>query len=121
MVVGDLEAGVGTLLRMGDRGADLAIVVAQPTAKSMEAARRAFLIAAARSIPALLVANRVTGSADEQLIRGTIQPRVPVFVVPDDPAVARADEDGTAPLDVAADSPGVRAMEALATHVSQLV
>ncbi len=119
IVVGDLEAGVGTLLRMGDNGADLAIVVSQPTAKSMEVARRGLQIAAARSVPAVLVANRVTGPEDLQLIHDTVAPQVPVFVVPDDPAVARADEEGSAPTDTAAGSPGVLAVEALARSVAE--
>ena len=117
VVLGDLEAGVGTLLRLGDRGADLALVVTQPAAKSMEVARRALLIAASRGVPAVLVANRVSGTADEQLIRDTIRPDVPVFVVPDDAGVARADEEGTAPLDVAAGGPAVVAIEAMATRI----
>lgn len=118
IVIGDLEAGVGTLLRMGERGADLALVVAQPTAKSMDVAGRALAIAAAREIPAVLVANRVTGPDDEQLIRDTVAPRVPVFVVPDDPAVARADEEGLAPADVAPDGPAVLAIGELAGEVT---
>lgn len=117
IVVGDLEAGVGTLLRMGERGADLAIVVAQPTAKSMDVARRALAITAARDVPAVLVANRVTGPDDERLIRETVDPQVPVHVVPDDPEVARADEEGSAPADVAPDGPAVLAVEALARAV----
>lgn len=117
-MLGDLEAGVGTLLRMGDRGADLALVVTQPTAKSMEVARRGLLIAASRNVPAILVANRVTGPEDELLIAETIAPQVPVVVVPDDPGVARADEEGEAPLDAAPDGPAVRAVEALARRIS---
>lgn len=120
IVLGDLEAGVGTLLRMGDRAVDLALVVTQPTAKAMEVARRGLLIAASRTVPAVLVANRVTGHADEQLIRDTIAPDVPVFVVADDAGVARADEEGTAPLDVAAGGPAVAAIQAMATAIMRL-
>jgi len=120
VVLGDLEAGVGTLLRMGDRGADLALVVTQPTAKSMEVARRGLLIAAARDVPAILVADRVAGDDDLELIRSTLAPEVPVVAVPDDPAVARADEQGLAPADAAPDGPAVRAVEALAARVAAL-
>lgn len=120
VVLGDLEAGVGTLLRMGDRAVDLALVVTQPTAKAMEVARRGLLIAASRAVPAVLVANRVTSSADEQLIRDTIKPDVAVFVVPDDAGVTRADEDGMAPLDVAARGPAVVAIEAMAERIMRL-
>ena len=120
VVLGDLEAGVGTLLRMGDRAVDLALVVTQPTAKAMEVARRGLLIASSRAVPAVLVANRVTGRADEQLICDTIETDVPVFVVPDDAGVAGADEDGTAPLDVAAGGPAVAAIQAMATGIMRL-
>lgn len=120
IVLGDLEAGVGTLLRMGDRAVDLALVVTQPTAKAMEVARRGLLVAASRGVPAVLVANRVSGTADEQLIRDTIEPDVEVFVVPDDAGVARADEEGTAPLDAAPGGPAVMAIEAMATRIMRL-
>ena len=67
----------------------------------------------------LTFANRVTGPEDLQLIHDTVAPQVPVFVVPDDPAVARADEEGSAPTDTAAGSPGVLAVEALARSVAE--
>lgn len=120
IVLGDLEAGIGTLLRMGDRAVDLALVVTQPTAKAMEVARRGLVTAASRNVPAVLVANRVSGPEDQQLIRDTIDPDVPVFVIPDDGGVARADEQGAAPLDMAADGPAVVAIEALAAHIARL-
>ncbi len=116
-MLADLEAGVGTLLRVREGQADLALVVTQPSAKSMEVARRALAIAAARSIPAVLVANRVAGPDDLDLIQDTLDPQVPVVVVPDDRDVARADEEGVAPIDAAPDSPAVRAIRALAEHV----
>lgn len=111
---------MGTLLRLGDGGADLALVIAQPTAKSMEVARRGLLIAASREVPAILIANRVARPADERLIRDTVEPDVPVFVIPDDPLVARADEEGTAPYDAASGSPGVAAVGAIADHVARV-
>ncbi len=58
IVIGDLEAGVGTLLRLQPGQADLVIVVAQPTAKAIEVARRAVEIASSRA-RVLLIANRV--------------------------------------------------------------
>ncbi len=116
-MLADLEAGVGTLLRVREGQADLALVVTQPSAKSMEVARRALAIAAARSIPTVLVANRVAGPDDLDLIQDTLDPQVPVVVVPDDRDVARADEEGVAPIDAAPDSPAVRAIRALAEHV----
>ena len=116
-MLADLEAGLGTLLRLREGQVDLAFVVVQPSAKSIEVARRGLAIAAARSIPAVLVANRVSGDDDVRLIREELEPRVPVAVVPEDTEVGRADEDGLAPIDVAPDSPAMRAITALVEHL----
>ncbi len=40
-----------------------------------------------------------------------------MVVVPDDPAVARADEAGAAPIDAAPESPAVLALERVATRI----
>lgn len=116
-MLGDLEAGLGTVLRLDEGGADLAIVVAQPSAKALEVARRALNILAARKIPAVLIANRVTGEADLDLILEELNPQVPVVPVPDDRAVARADEEGLAAIDAAPDSAAVAAILTLLDRI----
>ena len=116
-MVGDLEAGLGTVLRIEPGDADLVLVVAQPTAKSLDVAARALRVAAARGVPALVVANRVAGDDDVALIRAQVGDEHELFVVPDDPVIARADEEGTAPIDAGDGSPGVAALLALADRV----
>ncbi len=116
IVVGDLEAGLGTVLRLEPGDADLVLVVAQPTAKSLDVAARALRVAAGR-FPAIVVANRVTGEDDVALIRDALGSDHPLVEIPEDPVIARADEEGTAPIDATEDSPGVRALLALAERV----
>ena len=117
-VVGDLEAGVGTLLRLHPGQADVVLVVAQPTAKAIEVARRGLEIASSRAARVILVANRVDGDADVATIRdGAGWPDGELVAVPDDPEVARADEDGVAPVDAAPESPAVLALSELAQRL----
>lgn len=114
----DMEAGAGTLLRLEPGQVDVVLVVAEPTVKSIEAARRLAEVASTRS-RVLVVANRVRSAEDERAIRdalGTLE----LVVVPDEPAIERADRDGLAPIDVAPDAPGVRALRALAARVERL-
>jgi CO dehydrogenase maturation factor len=116
IVVADLEAGVGTLLRMGQSQADRILVVANPTAKSIEVARRAVEIAAGRA-PVTVVANRVRDDDDLQAIRSAVNGQ-DLVAIPEEPAIALADRDGVAPIDVDAGSPGVKAMLALADRLA---
>ena len=116
IVVADLEAGVGTLLRMGERPADRILVVANPTAKSIEVARRAIEIAADRA-PVIVVANRVQSDQDLEDIRAAVNGN-DLVVVPEEPAIALADRDGVAPIDLDADAPGVKALLELADRLA---
>lgn len=118
-MVGDLEAGLGTVLRMEPGDADLVLVVAQPTAKSLDVAALALRVTAGR-VPVLVVANRVCGADDVALIRAEVGPGHELVEIPDDPVIARADEQGTAPIDAQEDSPGIRALLALADRVRAL-
>lgn len=117
IVVCDMEAGVGTLLRLLPGQADLALVVVQPTAKAVDVAGRAVRIAATRA-RVLVVANRVRDESDLELIRAGIGDGQEIVVVPDDEAIARADEEGVAPIDAAPDSAGVSALVALAARLA---
>ena len=108
-VLGDLEAGIGVLTRMETGSLDVVLVVANPTPKSIEVARRAVEAAAAREIPVLVVANRITGDADLEAIRSVLGD-CDMAVVPEDPVIARADAEGIAPIDLDERSPGVRAI-----------
>ena len=118
IVVCDLEAGVGTLLRLGQGQADVVLVVADPSAKSIEVARRATEIAAAKA-RVIVVANRVRDQSDLDAARAVLGAHEMV-VVPDDAAIARADREGVAPIDLDPEAPGVRALVDLATRLPAL-
>jgi CO dehydrogenase maturation factor len=108
-VLGDLEAGIGVLTRMETGSLDVVLVVANPTPKSIEVARRAAATAASREIPVLVVANRVSGDEDLAAIRSVLG-EYDMAVVPEDAVIARADAEGLAPIDLDDTSPGVRAI-----------
>jgi CO dehydrogenase maturation factor len=114
VVVADFEAGLGTLSRMKANSLDVLLVVVEPTAKSLEVARRALDMIRDRNLgTAVVVANRVAGKADRELVERTLA-GVPVTVVSDDPAIRAADAEGRAPFDAAPDAPAVRTLRALA-------
>ena len=110
----DLEAGVGAVVRAGQ--ADLVLVVAEPMAKSLDVARRAVEIAGEAS-EVIVVANRVRSDADVEAVRAALDGHE-LVVVPEEPAIARADREGVAPIDVDPGAPGVRALHALADRVA---
>ena len=112
-----MEAGIGTLTRMPENSFDVAIVVADSSAKSIEVARRAYAIIAERKLgPILLVANKVRDETDLELIRERLGVHEDAWI-PEDPAVLQADRDGLAPYDVAPDSPAVAAIRKLASRL----
>jgi len=113
-VVADFEAGLGTVIRMGDRPVDVVVLVTEPTVKSLEVASRAADLVRDHELGRLVVtANRVRDEADVARVRAAF-PDVDVVMVPDEPAIVAAERRGEAPLDAAPDSPGVRALVALA-------
>lgn len=116
-IVADLEAGIGTLTRLDDGAVDVALVVTEPTAKSIEVAQRAVEVAATKGVGrVIVVANRVSSEADVARI-GDAVPGHELFAVADDPAIVRADRDGLAPLDQSPGSPAVLALSALADRL----
>jgi CO dehydrogenase nickel-insertion accessory protein CooC1 len=115
VLICDLEAGVGTVLRMLPGQVDVVLVIAEPTVKSIEVARRAAQIGSGRA-RVVVVANRVRGEADVEVVRAALGDHE-LAVVPDEPAIQRADEDGVAPLDAAPESAGVRAIVELAERL----
>jgi len=113
-VVADFEAGLGTVIRMGDRPVDVVVLVTEPTVKSLEVASRAADLVRNHKLGRLVVtANRVRDEADVARVQDAF-PDVDVAMVPDEPAIVAAERRGEAPLDAAPDSPGVRALVALA-------
>lgn len=116
VVIGDLEAGIGIVTRMDTGDVDHVLVVTNPTSKAIDVARLAAASAAASGSRVLVVANRVAGEEDLAQIREALGEHE-IFVVPEDDAIRRADEEGVAPLDVAAEGPGVRAIRSLGEHL----
>ena len=112
----DLEAGVGTLLRLQPGQTDLVLVVVSPMAKSIDVARRALEIADGLA-EVVVVANRVRSPEDVEAIAEALG-RQPQIVVPEDLVIAEADREGEAPIDADASAPGVVAIEALAKRLA---
>jgi CO dehydrogenase maturation factor len=113
-VVADFEAGLGTVLRLDGQPVDVVVVVVEPTAKSLEVGRRAADAVRQGGLGRVVVtANRVRDDEDVARVRAAF-PGLEPRLVPDDPAIGAAERRGEAPLDAAADSPGVRALVALA-------
>ncbi len=119
IVICDLEAGVGTILRMEADQADVVLVVADPSTKSIEVARRAAEIASQHA-RVIVLANRVRDDPDLEAVRAVLGGHE-IVAVPEDPAIARADREGMAPIDVDPDSPGVRALVSLADELASPV
>ena len=113
-MIADLEAGIGTLTRLGDRGVDAVLVVVEPTPKSLEVGARAADLARHKSLGrVVVVASRVRGDDDLAAVKAAF-PGYDVVPVPDDPAIMEADREGVAPLDATPDSPAVRRLVELA-------
>ncbi len=113
-MVADFEAGLGTLSRMEAGQVDVFLIITEPTAKSVQVARRALDMVAERKLGrAIIVANRVATDDDRQLIARSFADGAHT-VVPDDPAIRAADAQGTAAFDAAPHAPAVRAIGRLA-------
>jgi CO dehydrogenase maturation factor len=118
IVVADLEAGINDLLWAQPGPDDVVLVVAEPSAKSVEIARRAREVATELGVERIIgVANRCTGADDvarmTEAMGGT-----EVLTVPEDPAIEHADHLGQAAYDVDTGSPAVVAIAALAEHLA---
>ena len=119
IIVGDLEAGIGTVMRLQDGHADVVLVVAQPTAKSLNIARRAVEMTDDRGGRVIVVANRVRNDDDLAVIREAVGD-CEMVIVPDEPAIATADREGRAAIDVDANAPGVRVLVELADRLASM-
>lgn len=111
-----MEAGLGTVSRIKPGQLDVVIVVAEPSAKGVDVARRAAQIAAERA-RVIVVANRIREMADLDVIRAALAQHE-LVAVPEEPAIEQADREGLAPIDVDPDSPGVMAIAGLAERLT---
>jgi CO dehydrogenase maturation factor len=115
-VVCDLEAGLGTLEKLEAGHADIVLVVANPTAKALEVARRAVELVTGLA-EVVVLANRVRDASDIELMRAVFGDRE-LIVIPEDPVIAEADREGIAPIDLDPDAPGVAALVRLAERLA---
>jgi CO dehydrogenase maturation factor len=115
-VICDLEAGLGTLERLERGQADVVLVVANPTAKALEVARRAIELATDLA-EVIVLANRVRDDSDIELMRGVLGD-CELIVIPEDPVIVAADRQGTAPIDLDSGAPGVAALVRLADRLA---
>lgn len=119
MIVADLEAGIGTLTRLGHGQLDVVLVIVEPTPRSIEVGQRAAELATASGQGrVVVVANQVNSPADEAVVRAAF-PGSELFVVPADAAIVAADRVGLSPFDTAPESPAVEALLSLASVLSR--
>ena len=109
-----MEAGIGTLTRLGNERVDAVLVVVEPTPKSVEVGVRAAGLAEEKSLGrVIVVASRIRSEADMDTMRAAFA-GYEIVAIPDDAAIVNADRMGVAPLDMAPDSPAVAALCSLA-------
>jgi CO dehydrogenase nickel-insertion accessory protein CooC1 len=116
IVICDMEAGLGTLSRAAPGQIDLVIVVAEPSVKSIDIARRASQIAVSRA-RVIVVANRVREQQDYTLMHDSLSEHE-LIAIPEESAIALAEREGQAPIDRDPDSPGVAALIGLAERIA---
>lgn len=114
IVIADFEAGLGTLSRVKEGVFDILLIVFEPTAKSIDVVRRALQMNEERPHGRIiLVANRLRDEADRGPLLEAF-PDLEYVGIPDDEAVRNAGVAGTAAIDVAASSPAVQSIQAMA-------
>jgi CO dehydrogenase maturation factor len=118
-VLCDMEAGLGTVSRLQPGQLDLVLVVAEPSAKGIDVARRAAQIAAARAA-VIVVANRLREQADLEGVEAGLGEHE-LVTVPEEPAILRADRDGLAPIDLDPEAPGIKALTELAQRLRAML
>lgn len=112
LVIADMEAGVWNLSRMRASSLDAVLVVVEPSARSIEVARRARDIARERRVgPVRLIANRVRGEDDRLLLERELGPVA--WSVPEDMAILDADRAGASVLDAHPDADAVSGIAAM--------
>jgi CO dehydrogenase maturation factor len=116
LVLCDMEAGLGTVFRLEPGQLDVLVVVAEPSVKGIDVARRAAQIGARRA-RVIVVANRVREQADLDAIQAALEGHE-LVTVPEEPVIELADREGVAPIDLDPDAPGVRALAGLADRIA---
>ena len=123
-VILDMEAGIEHLARGTARHVGAMIVVAEPSIKAMETARRIRDLASQMGIEKiLLVGNKVLHEKDEDLIRGfSERNRIPILgIVHYDPAIREADLSGRSPILYCPSSKAMREIEAINDRLIKII
>ena len=119
-VVVDMEAGLEHLSRGTGRHVGRLVAVLEPYYRSMETARNVVALGTELGIPdVVVIANKVRDTADRSAIADFCRAHAMRLVgeVPYDPRLAEVERGGGAPIDAAAGSPAVVAIEALALRL----
>jgi len=113
IVLADLEAGLNDLIWAHPGAGDIVLVVTEGSAKSVEVAKRSVRLAQEMGVVRIIaVANRAVAAEDSERISEELG--LPVFVVPEDPAIEAADHLGVSPIDADPNSPAMLAIAELA-------
>ena len=117
-----MEAGLEHLSRGTGRHVSRLVAVLEPYYRSMETARNVVALGNELGVPDIVViANKVRDAADRSAIADFCRAHDMRLVgeVPYDGTLAEVERGGGAPIDAAADSPAVVAIEELATRLGR--
>lgn len=119
-IIGDLPGGTRQPFTGWGNFARTILIVVEPTAKSLLTARRLSRLALDEEHPrrVLAVANKVREDGDVEMVADRTGLEV-IGVVPWDEALAEAEQKMAAPIDMAPDSPAVKAVESLVEQLSE--
>lgn len=119
-VIGDLAAGTRQASFGWAGFATLVAVVAEPTRTALLSARRLRGILASRPQARVgLIVNKARDEAQAQALADELS--LPLWAtIPDDAAIADAEREGLAPLDVAAGAPAIVAMVHLTASLCEI-
>jgi CO dehydrogenase maturation factor len=96
----DMEAGIEHLGRATARGVDTMIIVVEPGQRSIDCAARVLRMSRQIGLKDIrVVANKITGPADERFVRQSLDGQELLGVIPFSEGIRAADRDGQSVLD----------------------
>jgi len=114
VVVMDMEAGVEHMGRGTAKHVDIMLIVADPSLKSMETAKKIYGLATEAGIKnAFIIGNKIKNSSEGELIqRFAASNKIPILdLVPHDEQILKADMHGESPLKYVENSVGIAAIQ----------
>jgi len=114
VVVMDMEAGVEHMGRGTAEHVDIMLIVADPSLKSMETARKIYGLAAEAGIKKVfIIGNKIRNPSESELIqRFAADSKIPTLdLIPHDEQILKADMQGESPLKYAEDSVGIATIQ----------